>query len=108
LRATIEQLLRPVLEAATHTARLVKHVGVRLDAMSVDLARDGGAIVRNAQGLVDSARDHATTLTRATPRVSRIAQAAAALFARQRWLRLAQAARTGRAELRPEDHRELA
>ncbi len=108
LKTAIEQLLRPVRDAASHTARLVKHVGVRLDAMSLDLARDGGAIVRNAQGLADAARGHATTFARATPRVTRIAQAAGALFARQRWLRLAQTARSGCAELRDEDHRELA
>ena len=38
----------------------------------------------------------------------RLAQVAAALFARRRWLRLAQAARTGEPGLREEDHRDLA
>jgi predicted unusual protein kinase regulating ubiquinone biosynthesis (AarF/ABC1/UbiB family) len=108
LREALHQLLRPVRDTATHTARLVKHLSGRLDALSLDLARDGGAVVRNAQAFADSARDHATTFVRATPRVTKIAQAAAALFARQRWLRLAQAARSGRAELRDVDHRELA
>lgn len=105
---TLEELLQPLRDTAAYTARLVKHVGVRLDAMSLDLARDGGAIVRNAQALADAARDQATTVGRATPRVARIAQCATALFARQRWLRLAQAARTGTPTLRDEDHRDLA
>jgi ubiquinone biosynthesis protein len=108
LRTALEQLLQPVKETAAYTAQLVKHVGTRLDAMSLDIARDAGAIVRNAQALADAARDQATTVGRATPRVVRIAQIAAALFARQRWLRLAQAARTGTPVLREEDHRELA
>ena len=108
LRTALEQLLQPVKETAAYTAQLLKHVGVRLDAMSLDLAKDTGAIVRNAQALADAAVDQATTVTRATPRVARIAQIAAALFARQRWLRLAQAARSGSPQLRPEDHRDLA
>ena len=93
----IDDVLRP-------TARLVQHAAARLDALSLDLARDGGAIVRDARSLVDTASMYA----RATPRVTRIAQAAGVLFARQRWLRLAQTARTGATTLRPEDHRELA
>jgi len=108
LRTALEQLLQPVRETATYTARLVKHLGTRLDAMSLDLARDTGAIVRNAKGLADAAKDQATTVSRATPRVARIAQMAAALFARQRWLRLAQAVRTGDEKLRDDDHRDLA
>ena len=108
LRTALEQLLQPVKDTAAYTARLVKHVGTRLDAMSLDIARDTGAIVRNAQALAGAAKDQATTVSRATPRVARIAQITAALFARQRWLRLAQAARTGTPSLREEDHRELA
>jgi len=108
LRTALEQLLQPVRDTAVTAARLVKHVGTRLDAMTLDLARDSGAIVRNAQALVDAARDQATTAGRATPRVVRIAQITAALFARQRWLRLAHAARTGTTGLRDEDHRDLA
>src|SRR6476661_7452838 len=84
--------------------QLVKHVGVRIDALSLDLARDGGQVVRNAQGFAEAVQ----TVTRATPRVVRIGQLATALFARQRWLRLAATARTGEAKLRPEDHRDLA
>jgi predicted unusual protein kinase regulating ubiquinone biosynthesis (AarF/ABC1/UbiB family) len=105
---TLDELLQPLRETAAFTARLVKNVGVRLDAMSLDLARDGGAIVRNAQALAGAARDQATTVKVATPRVARIAQYATALFARQRWLRLAQAARSGSPDLRDEDHRDLA
>lgn len=104
----LDELLQPLRDTALHAARLVKHVGVRLDAMSLDLARDGGAIVRNAQALAGAARDQATSVGKATPRVARIAQAATALFARQRWLRLAQAARSGSPVLRDEDHRDLA
>lgn len=105
---TFDELLQPLRDTAAHTARLVKHVGTRLDAMSLDLARDVGAIVRNAQALAEATRDQATSASRATPRLARIAQSAAALLARQRWLRLAQAARTGSPELRDADHRELA
>jgi ubiquinone biosynthesis protein len=105
---TLEDLLQPLRDTALFTARLVKNVGVRIDAMSLDLARDGGAIVRNAQALAGAARDQASTVTKATPRVAKIAQAATALFARQRWLRLAQAARSGEPTLRDEDHRDLA
>ncbi len=105
---TVEQLLAPVREAAAGAARLVKHVGVRLDAMALDLARDGGAIVRHAQALGDAAHGQVTTFVRATPRVTKLAQIAAALFARQRWLGLANAAKTGDARLTPDDHRDLA
>jgi ubiquinone biosynthesis protein len=108
LKAALEQLLAPVKETAAYTAQLLKHLGGRLDAMSVDFARDTGAIVRNAQAFADAAKEQATTMSRATPRVARIAQIAAALFARQRWLRLAATARTGIAALRDEDHRDLA
>jgi ubiquinone biosynthesis protein len=90
------------------TARLVQRTAARVDAISLELARDGGAIVRDARGLADLIADRATTFARATPRVTRVAQAAAALFARQRWLRLAQVARTGMPKLRGEDHLELA
>jgi len=105
---TLEDLLQPLRDTALNAARLVKNVAVRIDAMSLDLARDGGAIVRNATGLAGAARDQANTVTKATPRVAKIAQSATALFARQRWLRLAQAARTGTPTLRDEDHRDLA
>ena len=96
----IAQWLAPVREAA----RLVKHLGIRLDAMAFDLARDGGAIVRNAQAL----GGNVSTLVRATPRMTKLAQIAAALFARQRWLALANAANTGDATLTAADHRDLA
>ncbi|HEY1555718.1 MAG TPA: AarF/ABC1/UbiB kinase family protein [Kofleriaceae bacterium] len=82
----------------------LQRTAARLDALSLDLARDGGAIVRDARALAGTA----TTYARATPRMARIAQGATALFARQRWLRLAQAARSGAPSLRAEDHRDLA
>ncbi|HUJ59803.1 MAG TPA: AarF/UbiB family protein [Kofleriaceae bacterium] len=87
---------------------LVKHVGTRIDALSLDLAQGGGAIVRDARALAELARGRATTFVRATPRVTRIAQAAAGVLARQRWLRLVQVAKTGTTALRDDDHRELA
>jgi ubiquinone biosynthesis protein len=100
----VDQLLAPVRDAA----RLVKHVGMRLDAMAFDLARDGGAIMRNAQALGGAASDQVTTILRATPRMTKLGQVAAALFARQRWLALANAAKTGDAKLTDDDHRDLA
>lgn len=100
----VDQLLAPVRSAA----RLVKHVGLRLDAMALDLARDGGAIVRNAQAFGGVASDQITTILRATPRMTKLGQIAAALFARQRWLVLANAAKTGDATLTDDDHRDLA
>jgi ubiquinone biosynthesis protein len=107
LRSLLEQLLEPLKETAFETARLVKHLGLRLDAFSLDLARDLGSVTRDAQAFAGSAREQAATLRRATPRTARLAQAGAAILARQRWLRLAAAAR-GEIGLRPEDHRDLA
>jgi ubiquinone biosynthesis protein len=107
LRGPLAQLLAPLRDTAATTARLVKHLGVRLDALSLDLARDLGAVTRDVQSLAGAARDHAQTLVRATPRAAKLAQAGAALLARHRWLRLAAAAR-GDAALRDDDHRDLA
>jgi ubiquinone biosynthesis protein len=88
--------------------RLLKHVGTRLDAMSIDLARDAGAIVRNAQALTDAINTQVTTVVHATPRVTKLAQHAAALFGRARWMGIVNAAKTGDARLTADDHRELA
>src|SRR5262245_8742764 len=107
VRSALDQILGPLRDTAAASVRWVHHVGVRLDAMSLDLARDLGAVTRDAQALADAARGHAETLARATPRTARLATAGAALLARHRWLRLAAAAR-GHATLRPEDHRDLA
>jgi ubiquinone biosynthesis protein len=107
LRGALDQLAGPLRDSAASAARLVQHLGVRLDALSLDLARDLGAVTRDAQSLAGAARDRAQTLAHATPRAARLAQAGAALLARHRWLRLAAAAR-GHAALRPEDHRDLA
>ncbi len=79
----------------------------RLDALSLDLARDLGNVTRDAQAFAGLASDRATTLYRATPRAARLAQVGAALLARQRWLRLVAVAK-GAGGLREEDHRELA
>ena len=112
---------------------MMKHVGQRIDAMALDLARDAGMVARSARGFADASRaeadavaqdaqavaaqvreqmthmrEQAQTISRATPRVMALATAAASIVARWRWLRLAQAARTGEPGLREEDHRELA
>ena len=80
----------------------------RLDALSLDLARDlGKRRARDAQAFAGLACDRATTLYRATPRAARLAQAGAALLARQRWLRLVAVAKGGDG-LRADDHRDLA
>src|SRR6185503_3829331 len=107
VRGALGDILGPLRDTAAASARWVYHVGARLDAMSLDLARDLGAVTRDAQALADAARDHAQTLARATPRTARLARAGAALLARYRWLRLSAAAR-GHMALRPEDHRDLA
>ncbi len=104
---SFEQLLQPLRETASETLRLLKHLGGRLDAFSLDLARDVGTVTRDAQSFVNLVQDRTTTIYRATPRAAKLAQAGAALVARQRWLRLAAAAR-GETVLRPEDHRDLA
>ncbi|CAN5468834.1 hypothetical protein BH11MYX1_BH11MYX1_34350 [soil metagenome] len=102
------ELRAPVREAALGVANLVKHLGVRVDALAFDLARDGGAVVRNARALGGAAHDQFATVVRATPRVTKLAQHAGAMFARQRWLALANAAKTGDARLTADDHRDLA
>ncbi|MDQ3338861.1 MAG: AarF/ABC1/UbiB kinase family protein [Myxococcota bacterium] len=94
-------------EAISEAAQLIKRLGARLDELSLELARDLGAVTRDAQAFAGAARDQAVTLKRATPRAAKLAQVAAGILARQRWLRLAAAARGDQA-LRPEDHRELA
>ncbi|MDB4961477.1 MAG: hypothetical protein JWP01_1476 [Myxococcales bacterium] len=107
LRAALDAVLTPLRETALEAARLIKHLGGRIDAMSMDLARDAGAVARDAQALAAVAQDRATTLYRATPRAAKLAQVGAVLLARHRWLRLAGAAR-GDLALREEDHRDLA
>lgn len=95
----------------SEAARLLKHLGTRLDTFSLELARDVGVVTREAQAFAGAARDQAVAIRRATPRAAKLAQAAAAILARHRWLRLAAAARSGARgdeALRPEDHRELA
>jgi len=103
----LEDLAAPLRDTAVQTGQLLGRLGDRLDAFSLDLARDVGAVVRNAQSLVDTARGQVTSLYRATPRAARIARASTAILARRRWLRLAAAAR-GREGLSDDDHRDLA
>jgi ubiquinone biosynthesis protein len=103
----LAQAVAPLRDTAATTARLVHRLGGRLDALSLDLARDLGAVSRDVQALAGAARDRAQLVTRATPRAARLAQAGAALLGRQRWLRLAAAAR-GDAGLSDDDHRDLA
>jgi ubiquinone biosynthesis protein len=107
LADALDEVVAPLRNTGVIAARLIKHVGVRLDALSLDLARDLGAVSRDAQALAVSVRTHAQTLVRATPRTARVAQVGAAILARFRWLRLVAAAR-GEAALRDDDHRDLA
>lgn len=107
LGSILDQLLAPLRDTALEAVRLVKHVGGRLDALSLDLARDAGAVARDAHAFATSVQDRTTTLYRATPRAAKLAQVGTALLARHRWLRLAAAAR-GADGLRDEDHRDLA
>lgn len=86
----------PPASLAAAVVQLVARVGSRLDAMSLDLARDVGQVSRQA-----------TAIYRATPRAARLAQVAAGLLARHRWLRLGAAAR-GETGLSDADHRDLA
>ena len=100
-------LAAPLRDTVVETARLVGRVGVRLDGLALDAARDAGAVSRDARALASAARDQATTVGRATPRAARLAAVALGLFAHHRWLRLRAAAR-GDAGLSDDDHRELA
>jgi ubiquinone biosynthesis protein len=88
--------------------QMVQRAAAHLDALSLDLARDAGIAARDARACADSARDSARLIARATPRVMQLVRAGAALFARQRWLRIAAAARRGDATLSDDDHRDLA
>ncbi len=113
-RVTLADVLAPFKETAVETARLLKNVGARIDALSLDLARDVGDVARDAQAFATaareqfvSARDQAQTLYRATPRAARLATAGAAIVARHRWLRL-RAAAAGHDTLTDDDHRDLA
>jgi predicted unusual protein kinase regulating ubiquinone biosynthesis (AarF/ABC1/UbiB family) len=101
------ELFAPLRETAAETLRLLRHLGSRLDAMSLDLARDLGAVTRDLQAFANLAQVRASTLHRATPRAAKLAQVGTSLLARHRWLRLAAAAR-GEDALRDEDHRDLA
>lgn len=107
MTSDFESLIQPLRDTAAETLRLLKHLGGRLDALSLDLARDLGAVTRDAQAFATAVSERTTTVYRATPRAAKLAQAAASIVARQRWLRLAAAAR-GETALRDEDHRDLA
>jgi ubiquinone biosynthesis protein len=113
-RVTLADVLAPLKETAVETARLLKNVGARIDALSIDLARDVGDVARDAQAFAtaareqfESARDQAQTLYRATPRAARLATTGAAIVARHRWLRL-RAAAAGNDTLTDDDQRDLA
>ena len=103
----LDDTISMVRDTAVEAARLLKHLGARLDGISLDLARDLGNVSRDAEAFVGAAVDQANTLRRATPRAAKLAQAAAGIFARQRWLKLRVAARGDQA-LSEDDHRELA
>jgi hypothetical protein len=59
---TIRDLVAPLYDTAVQTARLLGRLGARLDALALDLARDAGAVARDAQGLAGAARDQATSI----------------------------------------------
>ncbi len=112
--STADDLATDLRAALSSAGRLLQHAGQRLDAMSLDVARDVGAVVRDAQAFATdvaaaatAAADQASTFYRATPRAARLAQEGGALLARHRWLRLRAAAR-GDLALREADHRDLA
>jgi ubiquinone biosynthesis protein len=90
-----------------HGARLVRRAFARLDALSLDLARDVGAVRRDARALATGVRSSARTIRLATPRALAIARAGAELAARARWLQLAALAR-GQTGLSDDDHKQLA
>lgn len=106
-RRLLEHLLSPLRDTAAAARRLLQHLGRRLDAFSLDLARDLGAVTREVAAIATLARDTTQTTLRATPRAARLAQVTAVLFAKHKWLKLAAAAR-GDAGLRDKDHRKLA
>lgn len=103
----LAQLLSPLRDTAAAALRLLQHLGRRLDAFSLDLARDLGAVTRDLQALATATGGTASTALRATPRAARLAQVTAVLFAKHKWLQLAAAAR-GDGGLRDKDHRALA
>jgi ubiquinone biosynthesis protein len=99
--------MNQITEALAEAARLIKNLGSHLDELSLEIARDVGAVTRDAQAFGAAARDQAIAWKRATPRAAKLAQTAAAILARHRWLRLVSAAR-GEEALRDDDHRDLA
>ncbi|MCX5746206.1 MAG: AarF/ABC1/UbiB kinase family protein [Proteobacteria bacterium] len=105
--SALADLFTPFKDTAVETARFVRHLGARLDAFSLDLARDLGAVTRDAQAFAAMTSDTASMVYRATPRAARLAQVGAALLARHRLLRFAAVAR-GHATLTDDDQRQLA
>jgi len=73
-RSAISELVTPFRETAAEAARLLKHLGARLDVFSLELARDLGAVSRDAQAFAGGVRDQAVALRRATPRAAKLAQ----------------------------------
>ncbi len=55
IEENLEKLLRPLKDTAVETARLLKNLGARVDAFSMELARDVGAVARDAQALRNAA-----------------------------------------------------
>ncbi|HEY0989149.1 MAG TPA: hypothetical protein VGD80_18905, partial [Kofleriaceae bacterium] len=49
LHGALDDILGPLRDTAVASARFVHRVGVRIDALSLDLARDLGAVSRDAQ-----------------------------------------------------------
>ena len=92
-------------------AASIKRIAARLDALAIDLARDLGAVVRDAQALADesaAAWVRMRSNARATPRVVRVVREGAGLIARYRWHRIAAAARWEDGAIPEAAHRDLA
>ena len=100
-------IFTPLRDAMRQTGRAAVRFGRRLDTLSLELARDVGAVGRDAQALATAVHDQGSTLARATPRAAKLAQVAASLVAHQRYLALRAAAR-GQAGLSDDDTRALA
>jgi predicted unusual protein kinase regulating ubiquinone biosynthesis (AarF/ABC1/UbiB family) len=99
----LRDLMRDYLARAGAVAR-------RIDRLSLDLARDAGSVLRDAQALAGAATarwQRVRSNARATPRAARVIRAGAGLIARFRWHRLVAAAR-GDATIGPDAHRDLA
>ncbi|MEZ4401793.1 MAG: AarF/UbiB family protein [Kofleriaceae bacterium] len=106
-----------VRAVAAAVGALVGRTGAHVDRLSLDLARDVGAVVRSGTALADAARTQWAQLARSAaqvrghargvPRVTQVVRAGLAIAAAARWTRL-RAAAAGRDHLTVAEHRALA